>query len=1475
MLLRNATILLALIMCLAQNFYAQNFYYGPDGKVQLEISTKKILVKFKSNPNAEEQLQILSKQKNYLNLESIQNLPAPRVSILELKNTPNDDAVNVLLESLRGDESIDYASYFLTHPDGTLHGVTDQILLRLKSADQLSLLNQIIYDFQGVTMYTRNQFDELLYEVKVHKNRNALALANEIQEAGIFDYCEPDFLRIMKKLTTNDPSVDSQWSLQNDGNNTAQYGGISGADMNVFEAWNITTGVASIKVAIIDEGVDLDHPDLVANLLPGFDATGQGSAGDVSGDDAHGTACAGIVAAVGNNNLGGAGVAYNCKIIPVRIAYSSGTNWITNNSWITNAINWSWQNGNADVLSNSWGGGGASSSINNAIDGAVNNGRGGLGSPVFFAAGNDNGPVFYPATYEPAIAVIAINMCNQRKNPASCDGEYWWGSNYGTTADIAAPGVIIFATDISGASGYNSSDYISNFNGTSSACPNAAGVMALILSNDNSLTAAEARYAMESTADKVGNYNYSNANNQPNGTWSSELGYGKINAANALGGGGTPPPPVASYDAGISSIYQPVGNVCYFSVSPIVTLKNYGTNILTSVTINYGIDGPVNNTFNWTGSLASGATIEIILPNISFGNGNHLLNVATSNPNLQMDANPNNDSQTSLFTVGGNNITLTLSFDANPLETSWDIKDNLGAIIFSGNNYSNLPNNTFTEVICLENGCYDFTIYDAAGDGMCCSQGNGSYSLQDNSTGNVLASGGSFGSTEMTNFCMPNGNNSSLNVTLVAANNVTCFGGNDGMATMQASGGSGNYFYLWGHGATGATVSNLSAGTYSVTVSDGSSEAYSSVVIAEPSEIIISITSTNSNGNNNGSATASATGGNPSYNYLWSNGIAGATINNLSGGTYTVTVTDNSNCTQTESVIVSDIVAANLSVSLNYSTDVLCHGNSDGTVSVIAAGGTGNYAYNWSDGSTGATLTDLPAGNYTVTATDGTLTGMLDITISEPSPLVVQVDGTNAIGGNNGYAIAIPQGGTPDYFYLWSNGSTEEIIENLASGIYTVTVSDINNCEVIGSIEILDNTPNNGYCPSAGHDSSNEWIHYVSIGNLQNLSGNNDGYGDFTSMVAELERNTNHPIKMAPGFANSVYKEAWKVWIDFNRDFDFDDPGEEVFFASLTSNEVVGNLAIPFDAPIGLTRMRVSMMWNGNPVPCGIFEYGEVEDYAVYIIPGSNNDPCEVEKIVETTFEDGWGIWEDGGEDCRRSIEDQAFANSGKFCVRLRDNTESSMMTSENFDLTFFETVTIGFSFYAKSMSELTDDFWLQVSRDGGNTFEMVEEWNFGDEFINDQRYQEEVEILGPFSNQTQFRFRCDAKDDQDWVYLDDVNFKGCKIVMSDFITVNERYEGATVVENQDDENGFLTHLNLYPNPASEILNVSFYVEENADIRIKVLDFSGKVIFTKKQFFEKDKHSFQLEVSELEAGMYFVSFFSKDKMYSEKFMIEE
>ncbi|PLX27610.1 MAG: hypothetical protein C0600_10190, partial [Ignavibacteria bacterium] len=325
-----------------------------------------------------------------------------------------------------------------------------------------------------------------------------------------------------------------QWALNNTGS-ASQYNGTPGADMEVFPAWGITTGSSAVRVAIIDEGVDMAHPDLAANIVAGYDAMGLGSGGNPQNDDAHGTACAGIVAAVGNNSTGVVGIAYNSRIVAVRVAYGVGPYWATSDAILADGINWAWSTGGADVLSNSWGGGSPTMVINTAIDNAVLYGRGGLGASVLFSAGNGNSYVKYPANYNTTIAVAATSMCDTRKTPSSCDGEYWWGSDYGTNLDIAAPGVKIYTTDISGAAGYRSGDYMPTFNGTSSACPNAAGVMALIYAVNPALTHTQARQIIETTVEKVGGYTYTaNVTGQPNGSWSTELGYGRVNAYQAV-----------------------------------------------------------------------------------------------------------------------------------------------------------------------------------------------------------------------------------------------------------------------------------------------------------------------------------------------------------------------------------------------------------------------------------------------------------------------------------------------------------------------------------------------------------------------------------------------------------------------------------------------------------------------------------------------------------------------------------------------------------------------------------------------------------------------------------------------------------------------------------------------------------------------------------------------------------------------------
>ncbi len=462
----------------------------------------------------------------------------------------------------------------LIYRDGIKQVCSGELLLKLRN-------NMALAEFFGGLEFVAKQDEfvknQYLVRIENFSTHQLFSMIGELNENENAEFAEPNFTRLLKPHTA-DQYFSSQWSVNNQG----YLGSTVDADMDVDNVWVHATG-QGIKVAIIDEGVNLTHPDLASNLLQGYDATGNNSAGAPSNNDAHGTACAGIVAAIANNAIGIAGVAYNSKVIPVRIAYrDSGGDWVTSDTWIANGINWAVQNG-ADILSNSWGGGSPSSTIANAINNAINNGRNGKGCTVLFSSGNENGPVSYPATLSGVIAVGASSMCDERKNPSSCDVESW-GSNYGTGIDVVAPGVKIYTTDISGPSGYNSGDYRSDFNGTSSACPNAAGVAALILSVNANLTQSQVRQILELNTDKIGSYTFSpSVLGQPNGTWNSEVGYGRLNACQAVLGaiGNSINGPSLICTTGTFTI--PANNVTWSTSNPAGLSINASTGLATRI----------------------------------------------------------------------------------------------------------------------------------------------------------------------------------------------------------------------------------------------------------------------------------------------------------------------------------------------------------------------------------------------------------------------------------------------------------------------------------------------------------------------------------------------------------------------------------------------------------------------------------------------------------------------------------------------------------------------------------------------------------------------------------------------------------------------------------------------------------------------------------------------------------------------------
>jgi gliding motility-associated-like protein len=287
--------------------------------------------------------------------------------------------------------------------------------------------------------------------------------------------------------------------------------------------------------------------------------------------------------------------------------------------------------------------------------------------------------------------------------------------------------------------------------------------------------------------------------------------------------------------------------------------------------------------------------------------------------------------------------------------------------------------------------------------------------------------------------------------------NIQCVG-QTGSATASASGSTTSYIYNWMPGnLTGASQTGLSAGTYTVTATDGNGcTGTTTVIITQPaSAVSVSVTGTTSTtcGSSTGSATANATGGTGTITYNWMPGsISGATASNLASGTYTVTATDANGCTSTTTAIVGS--SGGPTVSISSQTNVLCNGGSNGSATASATGGTGTITYAWSGGAgTSATANNLTAGTYTVTATDGTgCANATTVTITQPAAIVVTVSTTPATCGNSdGTATVNATGGNGVLSPTWNTSATTSTITALAAGTYTVTITDVDGCTATNS----------------------------------------------------------------------------------------------------------------------------------------------------------------------------------------------------------------------------------------------------------------------------------------------------------------------------------------------------------------------------------------------------------------------------------------
>ncbi len=297
-----------------------------------------------------------------------------------------------------------------------------------------------------------------------------------------------------------------------------------------------------------------------------------------------------------------------------------------------------------------------------------------------------------------------------------------------------------------------------------------------------------------------------------------------------------------------------------------------------------------------------------------------------------------------------------------------------------------------------------------------------------------------------------------VEVTATQTNIIGCFGDATGAIDITVTGGVPPYTYAWSNDATTEDLTGLTAGTYTVTVTDGiGTTGTLSVTLTQPDAVtpIGTPSHVSCRGGNNGSIELTVTGGTGSYNFDWNGSPAGdgsSWITDLEAGTYTVTVTDANNCTGTTSVTVNE-PASDVSADISGSTNVSCNGGTNGTATVAPAGGTPGYTYSWSNNQTAATATGLAAGTYTVTVTDlNNCEATASVTISEPSALSASITAQTNVSCNglsDGSATVEAMGGTSPYTYDWAGTPAGTVtITGINAGSYTVTITDNLGCSV-------------------------------------------------------------------------------------------------------------------------------------------------------------------------------------------------------------------------------------------------------------------------------------------------------------------------------------------------------------------------------------------------------------------------------------------
>jgi Metallo-peptidase family M12/Secretion system C-terminal sorting domain len=844
-----------------------------------------------------------------------------------------------------------------------------------------------------------------------------------------------------------------------------------------------------------------------------------------------------------------------------------------------------------------------------------------------------------------------------------------------------------------------------------------------------------------------------------------------------------------------------------------------------------------------------------------------------------------------------NALTLTLTTDDYANETTWDIKNSTGSIIYSGGPYS-VSNNVHTVALCLPNGCYTFTIYDSYGDGICCQHGSGYYNITQGTT--TLINGATFGSSETKSFCtsgtsnptctdgIQNGNETGVDCGGNCPACPTCTDGiqngnetgidcggncpacptcNDGIqnggetgvdcggtcpacptGSIQITNLAGHYYesgwdgWTSGGGDCGRYGGSLAPeGTYAIRLRDNSGTASS-------------MTSSSFNLSTYDSVTVEfkfITGSFESNEDFW--------LRYYNGSTWTTIKTFKLNTDFLNNQIYTKKIKLNGPLAQNAQFRFQSDASDDSDVVYIDAVIIKGYK---------------TIGGNNPSCTDGIQNGTeTGVDCGGNCPACPTCND----GVQNGGETGIDCGGNCSACPTCNDGIQNGTETGTDCGGICTACPTCNDGIQNGSETGIDCGGNCTPCPTngntvitniAGHYFETGWDGWISGGaDCARYGGSRspegiysirlrDNNGESSSMTSPIYNlSTYDSVTVEFKFNAISYESGEDFWLRYYDGNTWTTVAAYVFNTNFANNQI-NTKKVKINGPLSANAKFRFQSDAGDATDLMYVDAVIIKGYKT--VPAgliSNEEEASI-TLAGYYFESGWDGWFDGGDDCYRYKGNMSA--EGQYSIRLRNQaSEASSMTSESFDLTKYQGAEVKFQFRTE---QLENGDRLRLEYFDGKSWIEAASLKYGDEFENGKVYVANIILSGPFGDDVKFRFQSQASDKDDLIYIDAVVISGM---------LNQTLHSINIIKSDDKPmvtNGNLSHnIKIYPNPATDVFSVS--TDEEIKV-IKMFNLAGQLVSSYFDTQTDKKH----DISSLSKGMYLLQIETSENVYIEKFV---